>query len=419
MANLRLSKQQAQVILAISIGNILEWFEVYSYAYLVPVLSKVFFDFYSFIVNWFSAFLVFGSGFITRPVGAIIFGRIGDLIGRKRAFVLSIVVMTIPTFLMGCLPTYAQVGLVAPFLLIFLRLLQSIPAAGEVPGSGCFLYEYANPTNRRFITSWTGVGNQIGAIVAIVETFFMNRFLSEEFILSWGWRISFWSGGFIGLFGIYLRNKLHETPSFRDLKVHHKLDKETVAEVIHNYRKQVILGTLYGVINAATFYLIAAYIPTYFDEALRLSPNQNISISLFILVFTTIFLPVFGFIGDRYDNKTIFISCSIIIIVLLYPLYWAINTENMLMLASVAFLYLIPITCITALIPYLLLNLFPTPIRFTGAGLAYNLADGIVGGFTPAIVLLLLQFTGDQGAFCWYILFCAIISLIAYTRIRK
>jgi len=418
MNSIKLNKKQIRVISAVTFGNILEWFEIYSYAYLVPFLSKLFFNFNSSIANWMSAFIVFGAGFIARPIGAIIFGRIGDLIGRKQAFISSILVMTIPTFLMGFLPTYATIGIAAPILLFLLRFLQSIPAAGEAPGTACFLYENATPGHKRFITSWGGVGNQLGAILGLAVTFFMDNYLDEQFLLSWGWRISFWFGGLIGLLGIYLRKKLHETPVFLELEKKHKLDKETINEVITRHKKKIILGTGFGVVNAATFYLIATYISTYFDHMIGLSENGNFLISLTILILTTIFLPFFGIMGDKYNNKRILIICVILIIILLYPLYVSINSQNFVLLAFIGLLYLIPITCITALYPYIIANLYPTPLRFTGIGLSFNLADGIIGGFTPALSLLLLGITANKAGFIWYILICAIISLISYIKMK-
>jgi MFS transporter, MHS family, proline/betaine transporter len=194
MSYFQLKKAQAQVILTVTFGNILEWFEIYSYAYLAPILARVFFNFESSLVNLISSFVIFGSSFLTRPFGGILFGRLGDIIGRKKAYLLSITIMTIPTFLMGCLPSYAKWGIFAPLSLVVLRLLQSIPAAGEVPGTICFLYENSDLGNNKFITSWTGVGNQIGAILGVIETFIMDQFMSDEFLMTWGWRISFWSG---------------------------------------------------------------------------------------------------------------------------------------------------------------------------------------------------------------------------------
>ncbi|MFZ0565211.1 MAG: MFS transporter [Chlamydiales bacterium] len=419
MAKTLLDKEQVHVILAVTFGNILEWYEIYSFAYLVPQLSILFFQFSKTLSNWISAFLIFGIGLIFRPVGAIIFGRMGDLIGRKNAFVASILIMTVPTFLMGCLPTYAQWGWYAPFFLVLLRIIQGIPAAGEVPGTICFLYENTHTHNKRFITSWTGVGNQIGAILGVVISVIITQFMSEKFLMSWGWRISFWSGGLFGLFGIYLRRTLHETPLFEKLKKKHKLDTETTLELIINHKKRIALGTAFGVVNASTFYLIATYVPTFFDESIGLSFYGNAIVSLSILILTTVFLPFFGKVGDKFNNKLIFILSTILIIILLLPLSIAILHKNLILILIIGLVYIIPVTCISALLPYLLAHLFPTAIRFTGVGLAVNLADGLIGGFTPAISLFLLQVMRNNTAFVWYILLCALVSLVSYFFIKK
>lgn len=407
-----------QVIIAVTIGNILEWYDIYLIVYLAPVLSKVFFNFKLDFNNLLSAFLVFGTGFIARPFGSIIYGRIGDLIGRKNAFISSIVWITLPTLFIGCLPTYSQIGIYAPILLFLLRFFQSIPAAGEVPGCFCFLYEYASSSNKRFMGSWGGYGNQIGAILAVLEIFIMDQFASQEFLNSWGWRISFWIGALIGLSGVYLRRTLTETPMFIELKKHHNLDRETIRKVIFHNKKKIMLGVGFGAINAATFYLIATYIPTYFSKALGLNFYQNTLVSVSILMLTTVPLPLFGILGDKINNKLIFIICTIFIILLLFPLYYFINSNIFSGIIIIGFLSIIPITCITALIPYLLANQFSTSMRFLGVGLTFNIADGIIGGFTPAISLFLINFMHNQAAFIWYILICSLISLFSYFTIK-
>lgn len=407
-------KIQLRIILPVTFGNILEWYDIYSYAYFAPILARVFFDFHSPLSNLVGSFVIFGSGFLARPFGAILFGRIGDLIGRKSAFVWSIVMLTLPTFMMGCLPTYAQIGIYSPLLLASLRFLQSIPAAGETPGTICYLYENADSTNRKFMTSWTQVGNQIGAIIGLVETFLMDHFMSDEFQMSWGWRISFWVGGLFGLFGIYLRRKLDETPVYKSLKEHCRIDKESIIAVLKNHKKTIAIGTAFGVINASTFYLLATYIPTYLDKALGLSPVQNAIASLSFLLLTTILLPFFGVLGEKINIKSLLVYSSVLIIALLYPLYFAINNNSLIWIAIIGTVYVVPITLITAYMGFILAHLFPAPIRFTAVGVSFNLADGIVGGFSPAIALFLLRITNDQAAFCWFILLCAAISLVSY-----
>lgn len=417
MTALPLTKDQKHVIKVVTFGNLLEWFDIYSYAYMSTLLAEIFFSPSSPTSNLINVFLIFGSAFLMRPFGAILFGRIGDLVGRRQAFLLSIIVIIFPTFAMGCLPTYSQVGSYAPWLLVALRLVQAIPAAGEVPGTMCYLYEYSdqyiNQKNRRFMTSWSGVGNQIGAMVALLETLIMDGLTSHEFMMTWGWRISFWSAGIIGLLSIYLRKTLHETPTFESAKRHHRLDKETIIQVIRNKRKQIILTTAFGAISASTFYLVATYIPAYLGPALGLSFSQNIIIMLGFLTISTVMLPLVGRLGDKVDNMKLLVSSIILIIILLYPLYVSVENNNVLGVLIVGFVYIIPTSCITGLLGYVFARLFPLPVRFTGVGLSFNLADGIIGGFTPAISLVLLQWTGIQAAFCWYILGTAIVSLIA------
>ncbi|MGE0631594.1 MAG: MFS transporter [Parachlamydiales bacterium] len=419
MKRLSVTKEQVHVISAVTFGNILEWFEVYLFAYLSPIIAENFFHFKLHGSNLFLSLLIFGVGFITRPIGGLIFGRIGDLFGRKKAFLWSIITLTIPTFLMGLLPTYEKWGIFAPISLFVLRLLQSIPTGGEIPGVICYLYENAGQNNKRFITSWNAVGNQIGALVGLCEIFIMENYMSRESMVSWGWRISFLSGGIIGLIGIYLRHSLYETPVFLKLKESYKIDKEGIRQFIVNYRKKIMIGTAFGVIDAAAFYLIATYVPIFIGINLCLSNNENLLVSCIILIVTTIFLPIFGRLGDKYSNKAMCIGSALFILLLLYPLNIAINNNDMVLLSIIGGLSLIPLTCITALIAYLLGDLFPSQVRFTGIGISANLADGIIGGFTPAIAILLLQLTGNPASFCWYILCCATISLFSYLMYIK
>ncbi len=419
MTGFRLKKKQIHIISAVTFGNILEWYEAYSYIFLAPILSKLFFNFQSDLSNLFSAFIIFGIGFLTRPFGGLLFGLWGDRLGRKSAFLGSIILMTIPTFAMGFLSPYAKWGIFAPLSLIFLRLLQSLPESGESPGTFCFLYENADHENKRFMTSWGAFGNQLGAIIGVIEALVLDRYMSDEFLLTWGWRISFWSGGILGLLGIFLRSTLDETPIFKKMKEHHQLDTETAIQIIRNHWRTIALGTAYGVINAATFYFLATFLPTYFDQAVGLTPQQNTFVSLSMLILTTILLPVFGMMGDKFKNKPIMICCALMIILLSPPLYYAISYNKAIMTLTIAYLLVIPVTCITALIPYLITHLYAPKIRFTGVGLSFNLADGLVGGFTPAIAIGITLLTNTQAGFCWFILVCSVVSLLAYLKIRE
>ncbi|MCP5469714.1 MAG: MFS transporter [Chlamydiales bacterium] len=412
-------KERVHVILAVTFGNILEWYEVYSYVFLAPVLGKLFFDLHSKSANLFMAFLIFGIGFLTRPIGGLLFGRWGDLHGRKSAFIGSIVIMTVPTFAMGCLMPIEKWGIAAPILLIVLRLLQSLPESGESPGTACFLYENATPKNKAFMTSWMAFGNQLGALIGMFEVLVVDKFIPEEFLIVWGWRIAFWFGGVIGLFGFFLRKTLHETPIFHELKVHHEVDTESFRQVIYNHRGKIWLGTAFGIVNAATFYFLAAYLPNYLTSAIGLGIWGTAFFSISLIVLITVLLPVFGMWGDRVGPKPFLIGSSVLILALLLPMSLAIDARSMVYVEVLTYIYAIPVAAITALYPVVLLDLFEAPVRFTGAGLAFNLADGFIGGFTPAIAIFLVSYLNNQAAFSWFILACTLISLFAYCKIPK
>jgi len=414
-----LSKRQWRVILTVTFGNLLEWFDVYSYAYLVPIIARVFFNFDSGLLSVMSSFVIFSSGLLTRPFGAILFGRIGDLKGRRNAFLLSIIAMTIPTFLMGCLPTYAVIGIASPIFLIILRVLQSIPVSGEAPGTFCFLYEYANKENRHFMMSFGAFGNQIGAILGIAQTILFDQLMSEKFLMNWGWRILFWTGGALGLIGIYLRKWLAETPIFNNLKAAHHLDPETTFVAIKNHSRGIFLGIAFTAVNATTFYLLATYVPSFFSASIGLTKNQNMVVTLIMLVLTTLMLPLFGYLNEYFSSRKMLMWSAGFISFLVFPLYYFINSNHLIGVGIVGLLLTVPIACTTALLVYQITHLFPSPVRYTGVGLAFNLADGIIGGFSPVIALGIVVYTRDQGAFCWFILASAIISYISYFKVKE
>jgi MFS transporter, MHS family, proline/betaine transporter len=412
-------KAQRRVIFAVTFGNILEWYEIYLYIYWAPIIANLFFRFDSDLINLTNTLLLFAMGFLIRPLGGVFFGRLGDRIGRKKSFILSIVVMTFPTFCMGLIPTYAQIGILAPVFLALMRVLQSFPAGGELPGAFCYLYESAGPTNRRYMTSWGAIGNQIGIIISMIECFLLERYLSHEDLITWGWRISFFVGGLIGLCGFYLRYKLHETPLFEEMARHSKITRRPILEVLKEYKSGIGMGILICALDAAAFYALSILFPVYFEKVLGTTYSQNLMITVALLVLTTIPLPLFGWLGDKLNNKTMLITSTVGIIVLLYPLYLSLNAPSLIFTGIIAIVFTLCFTCLTALIPYLLSDLFPTRVRYTCVGLSFNLVDGVIGGLSPVIGLYLLHFTGNPGSFCWVLLICALMSLYAYLKIKR
>jgi MHS family proline/betaine transporter-like MFS transporter len=261
------NKREHSIILAVTIGSILEWYEIYLYVFWSPILSKLLFNHSSDTVNLIGTFLLFAAGFLARPFGGILFGRIGDRFGRKRSLTLSIVVLAIPSFVMGVLPTYEEIGLIAPLTFGLIRLLQALPAGGELPGAFCYLYESTHIHHRRYMTSWGAVGNQLGIIISMFECYLLEQFLTPEQLISWGWRLSFIVGGVIALFGFFLRYRLNETPLYKDMERHHHVVRQPILQVIGQYKKSILMGILFCLSNSVGFYLISVLFPVYFRRS--------------------------------------------------------------------------------------------------------------------------------------------------------
>lgn len=412
-------KREHNTILAVTIGSILEWYEIYLFVYWSPILSQLFFDHSSRIYNLMDTFLLFGIGFLARPFGGLIFGRIGDIIGRKKSLILSIFVMIFPTVIMGLLPTYTQIGIYAPIFLVILRFIQAIPAGGELPGAFCYLYENTAPAHRRYMTSWGAVGQQIGIMISMLECFFLEKFLSPEDLHSWGWRVSFLVGGLIGLFGFYIRHKLKETLLFKELEYHHHKEKHSVFQVVMRHKGKIMFGVLFCLLNSVGFYLISVLFPVFFRDLLKINYTTNLQISLFLLAITTIPLPLIGMLGDRWNNKKMLIFSTIAIILLLYPMYLAVIESSLVFSISVAIIFILFFACITALIPFRFADLFSTSERFTCVGVSYNIVDGIFGGFTPFLALYLYNREGGPEIIYWLLLGVALISLFSYFKIQE
>jgi MHS family proline/betaine transporter-like MFS transporter len=408
-------KEKLTVIFAVTFGNLLEWYEIYLYVYWAPIIGKLFFKPNSELVNLTNALLVFAIGFLARPLGGVFFGRLGDRIGRRKALILSLAMMTVPTFITGLMPTFAQVGVLAPMLLILMRVFQSFPAGGELPGAACYLYESARFHHRRFMCSWASLGFQLGILISTLECFFLEKYLSQEDLTNWGWRLSFLIGGVLGVCGLFFRYKLHETPLYREMITHERIANPLLG-IVKKYKKQIMQAILFCALNSSAFYILTISFPFYLEKAVGTSYQNNLLITSFLLLFITIPLPFFGLLGDRFSNKKLLIGSALGILILLFPLC---TTLSFKLLIPLLLLFCLCFTCLSALLPYAISDLFPTYARFTCLGISFNIVDAIIGGFTPVIALYLYHRTGMQGAFCWFLLFCALLSLGSYLAMKE
>lgn len=409
-------KYLKSIITAINIGNILEWYELGLFIYWAPTFSRIFFNSSSITTGLLSLFIFQGLGYAIRPLGGLFFGKLGDKIGRRKTLIYSITCMTIPTLGIAFLPSYATLGLWSPILLCIIRILQSFPSGGELPGAFCYLYESAQPYNRKYVTSWGFIGNQIGFILAILECIVFESFLPKESIEAWGWRLSFLIAALISIFGLYLRYTLKETSEWQILKKEKRIVNSPVTNIFKNYKLKILHGIGYSAVTSVSFGMLISFLPTYFSKILGTNYLNNLTYTLLILVLVTVPLTFFGKLADRYYNykHMLLISTGIIIILLSFLHFFSLNT-----IASFTIFGLIALSCacLYAILPFILTDLFPASIRFTGVGLTFNIAD-IFEGISPVIGFYFAQSYKNSLVYYWIFIVCALISFYSYLKIK-
>lgn len=410
--------KQLQLISAVTFGGMLEWYEFFLYIYWSPIIAQLFFNSQSELAGLINTLLIFFIGFLARPIGGLFFGYLGDRFGRKISFMITIVMITLPSIAIAFIPTYHQIGLAAPIILGILRFLQGIPVGGELPGAMCYLYESSFINRRKFTTSFTFFGPQIGVIISLLECFYLEKYLSPEHLLDWGWRLSFLSSGLFGLVGFYLRHQLKETPSFKHLEEEKKVLNNPIMESIKNHKKNIFLGFSISILEAAGFYMFSVFSGLYFIRIGILSKLDNLIITVTVLTISSLMILVFGHIGDKIKIRYLFNGSVLAIAGMSVMLYFFNSNISKTNVFIFEMLFMLILTIQTALLPSLLCDLFPNRVRYSCIGLSFNLCDSIVGGLTPIVSLYFVKFSQNITSFMLVIVVAAFISLISFNLLK-
>lgn len=413
-----MNKKSIMLIITSILGNTLEWYDFALYGYFASVIAKLFFPLQDEFSSLMITFCVFASGFIVRPLGGAIFGHIGDKYGRRAALIISIVLITIPTTLMGLTPSYQTIGVYAPIIFTLLRLLQGIAVSGELTGSGAFLVESA-PNNKRgvygsLVMFSTYLGLLIGSCSGLVTT----ALFTQNQIESYAWRIPFVVSFFFGVFAFFLRFKCEESPMFIKVEKQKKLLVFPIKEVLINYFPQSTLIFFLSSLLAVAIYLLIGYLPTFFVSQIKMSLSESMLISFLGLVFLSCFVPIMGFLSDKIGRKTI-LSSGIIGFILFSSLIFRFLSFGTLAYSVLAeFLIALFLSPIAGTLITLLSEVFPTKIRYTGISIAYNASMTVFGGTTPLICIYLSNKLNSFIAPSYYVVFSATLSLIALYLIK-
>lgn len=402
------------------LGNFIEWFDYASYSYFAAVIAVVFFSNSNHTVALLETFAVFALSFVLRPIGALFWGSFGDRHGRKAALSLSVLLMSGASFLIGCLPGYATIGIAAPALLLLLRMVQGFSASGEYAGAATFLGEYA-PTKKRgiycsLIPASTAIGLLCGSLMATV----MTSVLSSEAMASWGWRVPFLLAGPLGLIVHYIRTQLADSPVYnRMTEALASAEKKTgkgqspLRMLFTYHRRELLISFGASMLNAVGFYTVLTYLPNYLTETVNMDATQANTITTICLVLYVGLVFLMGHVSDRVGRKKMLIAACVAFIALTVPAFMILNTGLFLPVLLVELAMCATLTANDGTLSSYLTETFPTDVRFTGFAFSFNMANAIFGGTASFIATWLIYVSGSALAPAWYMVAIAAIALVA------
>ena len=413
MTDISSSKIQAsphsyrKVAIAACFGTFLEWYDFLTFATLAVVFAPLFFPSSDPSTGLLASLATFGVGMVVRPVGAAIFGSIGDRIGRRPVFMITITLMGISTFCVGFLPTYAQVGIWAPILLVILRLLQGLSAGGEIGGSAVYLTEHAGDSYRGFKTSFLQLMGPLGILISTLQIALLQSYLTPEEFLSWGWRVPFWISLILLLIAFKARMALEETPIYLQLSKTETQSKSPLRENLKDPETRKRMFLLFFCISAGgavLFFCVQVYTSIFLKTSVKL-PSQLVDQLSVYATLALLPLTIFtGWLSDKVGRKPVVVSGLILGAALILPAFHLLqnNSDSTVFIA----LILICLSAILALVvgpqTALLAELFPAKTRNSAATLPHNLAAGWIGGLLPLIVTWLNQQWVSNVAGLWY-----------------
>ncbi|MBS61791.1 MFS transporter [Salinisphaera sp.] len=399
-----------KAVTAAGLGNALEWFDFSIYAYTASTIGHVFFAQGS-GDSLLKSLMFFAVAFAVRPLGGLFFGPLGDRLGRSSVLAITIIMMSIGTVAIGLIPTYDSIGIWAPILLLAARLVQGFSTGGEYGGAATFICEYSPDNSRGFLASFLEFGTLGGYILGSLLVFVVQFSLGDEAFTAWGWRIPFLCAAPLGLFGLYLRLKLEDSPAFVNAQKENEANG-TLAEVIGDHTRQLLLCIGLTLILNIAYYTVLTYLPSYLETILNISTTEAAGLLIVVQVAMMSIIYLFGGLSDRVGRKPVLIAACLSFIVFSYPAFLLLSTTTVWgLVAGLAMLGLMTVM-LAGVMPATLPAIFPTRVRYGGFAIAYNLSTSLFGGTAPLIIQYLIGETGNNFIPAFYLMGAAVIALV-------
>jgi metabolite-proton symporter len=407
------SSSRSHVVWASVLGTAIEWYDFLIYGTAAAlVLNKLFFPNFDPLVGTLAAFSTYAVGFVARPIGGAIIGHYGDRLGRKAMLVTTLVIMGAGTFLIGCLPTYDQIGVWAPILLVALRFVQGIGIGGEWSGAVVMVVEHAGD-RRGFYGSLVQIGFPVG-VAASTGMFALMTMLPEAEFMRWGWRVPFLVSIVLVVVAFFIRFKLAETPAFQKVLDHDELIEQPVFEVLRRDWRTFLLAIGITVSEVGLAYLLTVFTVVYATSKLGLPRQLILNAVVYAALVEFITLPLAGWLSDIFGRRTLYLAGSFISMLVAFPLFWAFETKNPTLITLTL---IVTMTVTHALLfgpkAAFMPELFGTRVRYSGASLGANVAAAVSGGFSPLIATGLLAWAGASWAVSTFIIALSLLTFVA------
>lgn len=414
-----------KIIFASGLGTMIEWYDFYIFGSLAVIMSEMMFPqgdpTWALIKTW----ALFATGFIVRPFGALVFGRVGDLIGRKYAFMVTLTIMGLSTFLIGLLPTYATIGVLAPSILLVLRLLQGLALGGEYGGAAVYVAEHVPDHRRGFYTSFIQITATLGLFVSLGVVLGVKRMMSDQAFQAWGWRVPFLLSIILVGMSLYIRMRMSESPLFASLKTQGKTSTSPLRDSFGNWKNlRIVLLVLFGATagQGIVWYTGQFYALSFLQSVMKVDIVKSSVIVAVALLLGIPFFTVFGALSDRVGRLKIMMAGNLIAALTYLPIYKAMThygadpkNPNMVMLTLLVFIQVIYVTMVYGPIAAFLIEAFPAKIRYTSFSLPYHIGNGWFGGTLPLIAGLLVAETGNIYAGLYWVIGVALMTFLVGT----
>ncbi len=409
-----------KVALASAIGTTIEWYDYFIYGTAAAlVFGTLFFPEFNAAAGTLAAFASFAIGFVVRPIGGVVFGHLGDRVGRKAMLVISLMLMGVATFCIGLLPTYASVGVAAPILLVVLRLIQGFAVGGEWGGAVLMAVEHAPEGRRGFYGSWPQVGVPAGIILASLAFLVFTATLSPEQFAVWGWRVPFLLSILLVGVGLFIRLRIEESPLFARVKESRSEARMPIVDVFRTYPKEVLLAGGAFIANNATGYIVMVYTLSYGTQVVGLSRSVMLA-----LVIVTAFIGIFAMLGfsalsDVVGRRKVFLSGAVVQALWALPFFLLIDTGAVVLVLISLVVMLLASFAMYGPMAAMFAEMFGTRVRYTGASVGYQVGSILGGGFAPLIAASLYAATGTGLSISAYIIVITVISFVAVFLITE